>query len=270
MVSTAPLSARRCCRRLRGENRFGSDDRRHEGRQRLCGLARLPALSEQLLRRQAMPTRHLRDDRSGNQRLFKNLCPVIGTPPPSTYRPGDHLEAAHLALKLKSVVKPRHKTILQIRIVRVRAQPAAKKVGSEQRLHGSRPSARTKPHRTGRACASGSRNRPSIVSQRQPAGIVVINRAEALPGNSSRSGATAWPEDDPDRRSGSSRALNRSVCPLSRRSFGASILRPCCVPAMEPRPHPESNLPGIRRLTLQVRGERILKYLKKFDAISGS
>jgi hypothetical protein len=54
-----------------------------------------------------MPARDLGDDCSGNQRLFKNLRPVIGTPPPPTYRARDHLEAAHLALRLKSMVKPR-------------------------------------------------------------------------------------------------------------------------------------------------------------------
>jgi len=47
-----------------------------------------------------------RDDRSGDQRLIKNLGPVISTPSPSAYRPGDHLEAAHLAIKLKSMVEP--------------------------------------------------------------------------------------------------------------------------------------------------------------------
>lgn len=58
-----------------------------------------------------MPACDFGDDRSGYQRLFKNPGQVIGTPPPSAYRPGNHLEAAHLALRLKSMVKPRHKTI---------------------------------------------------------------------------------------------------------------------------------------------------------------
>lgn len=115
-------------------SRFGNDHRRHEGRQRLRGLARRAAPGEQLLWRQAMPARNLRDDRSGNQRLFNNLRPIVGAPPPPAYRPRDHLEATHLALRLKSMVKSRHKTILQIRIVRLGPQLAAKKVRSKHRL----------------------------------------------------------------------------------------------------------------------------------------
>lgn len=80
MLSTAPPSARRCCPR------------------RLRPLARLAAPGEQLLRRQAMPARDLGHRRSGNQRLFKNLRPVVSAPTPPACRPGDHLEAAHLKL----------------------------------------------------------------------------------------------------------------------------------------------------------------------------
>jgi len=102
--------AARSCRRLRGENRFGRMTAATKAGIASAAL-RLPASGEQLLRRQAMPACNLGDNRSRNQRLFKKLRPVIGTPPPSAYRPGDHLEAAHLALRLKSMVKPRHKTI---------------------------------------------------------------------------------------------------------------------------------------------------------------
>lgn len=71
-----------------------------------------------------MAVSDLGDDSAGNQRLFNNLRPLIGNPPPSAYRAGDHLEAAYLALRLKAMAKPRYKAILQISIFRVGAQHA--------------------------------------------------------------------------------------------------------------------------------------------------
>ncbi len=129
MLSTAPLSARRWRRQLRGGNRFGSDDGRHQGRHRLRGLARLAAPGEQLLRRQAMPACDFGDTAPGSASL-QNPGPVIGTPPPSAYCP---------VITSKRRTSPSGssldtKRFLQIRIVSAGAQPAAKKVLSEHRL----------------------------------------------------------------------------------------------------------------------------------------
>jgi len=96
-------------------------------------VARLPAPSEHLLRRQPMPARHLGHDGPRLKRLADDPRPIIRRPSPPAQCPVDHLEAAHLAQRLKSRVKSRHKTILQ-RIVKVRLQAAGRKVGPGQRL----------------------------------------------------------------------------------------------------------------------------------------
>lgn len=74
--------------------------------------------------------RDSRSRHSENQRLLKDPRPIIGIPTLLAHRAGDRLEATHLAIGLRSIIKPSDKTTLQIRIRTVGDQPAAKKVRS--------------------------------------------------------------------------------------------------------------------------------------------
>src|SRR4029079_1703624 len=87
---------------------------------------------EQLLRGETMPARHRRHDRARRQRLLEDPRPLIRRPAPAPHRAVDHLKASDLDLRLKSMVKPRHKTILQ-QIVTLASQAPSKKVPSERR-----------------------------------------------------------------------------------------------------------------------------------------
>lgn len=68
------------------------------------------------------------------ERFLKDPRPLIAAPSTAANRTVDHLEAPDFALRLKSTVKPRHKTTLQIRIVKLTAQAPAKEVRSGRRL----------------------------------------------------------------------------------------------------------------------------------------
>ena len=75
-----------------------------------------PAPPEQLLRREAMPTRHLGHHGARDQRLFENAGLVVRRPPPPATSTVDHLNAALRPLRLK------RKAQIQTRIVSLRAR----------------------------------------------------------------------------------------------------------------------------------------------------
>jgi hypothetical protein len=116
-------------------------DRRHEPRPFRVGtgrhwLPRLPAPAEQLLRREPMPARYIRNDSPRDQRLPDNPSFVIirktATSPGSSYnfQPVDRL-------RLKRMVKHRHKPISHSEIATIADHASQKKVGSKQRLRSS-------------------------------------------------------------------------------------------------------------------------------------
>jgi hypothetical protein len=82
------------------------------------GLARLPAPPKQLLRRQPMPTRNIRNDGPGNKRLLNNARFVVIREPATSARSRDHLQPAY-SLRLKRMVKHRHKPISDSEIVKL-------------------------------------------------------------------------------------------------------------------------------------------------------
>ena len=98
-------------------------------------LARLAAPCEDLLWRKPMPARDLRDNGARHKRLFNNpRLEVLGelAPPPS---PGNHFQPANRRyLRLKLMVKRRHKPISHSEIDTIADHGAQKKVGSKQRL----------------------------------------------------------------------------------------------------------------------------------------
>lgn len=59
-----------------------------------------------------MTAGHRRNNRSWHQSLLKDPRPLIAAPATAADRTVDHLKAPDLALRLKSMVKPGHKTIL--------------------------------------------------------------------------------------------------------------------------------------------------------------
>ena len=68
-----------------------------------------PAPPEQLLRREAMPTRHLGHHGARDQRHFENAGLVVRRPPPPATSTVDHLNAARRPLRLKRKLKSRQK-----------------------------------------------------------------------------------------------------------------------------------------------------------------
>ena len=68
-----------------------------------------PAPPEQLLRREAMPTRHLGHHGARDQRLFENAGLVVRRPPPPATSTVDDLNAAWRPLRLKRKLKSRRK-----------------------------------------------------------------------------------------------------------------------------------------------------------------
>jgi len=60
-----------------------------------------------------MATGYLRDHSTWRQGLFQNPRSVISAPTAPADHAGDDLEPPNLTIRLKSMVKPRHKTILQ-------------------------------------------------------------------------------------------------------------------------------------------------------------
>ena len=68
-----------------------------------------PAPPEQLLRREAMPTRHLGHDGARDQRLFENAGLVVRRPPPPATSTVDDLNAARRPLRRKRKLKSRRK-----------------------------------------------------------------------------------------------------------------------------------------------------------------
>ena len=74
------------------------------------GLSK-PAPPEQLLRREAMPTRHLGHHGARDQRLFENAGLVVRRPPPPATSTVDHLNTPWRPLRLKRKLKSRQKKI---------------------------------------------------------------------------------------------------------------------------------------------------------------
>jgi hypothetical protein len=79
-----------------------------------------------VLRREAVPTRHLGHHRAWHERLFENEDLIVRRPPPPATNPIDQLNAAQRPLRLKRKVKSRHKT--KSEIVSLARQTPARKV----------------------------------------------------------------------------------------------------------------------------------------------
>jgi hypothetical protein len=85
-----------------------------------------------------MPAGNLGYDRVRDKRLRDNRRFEILRKMASSPRPGNHLQPAHLSrLRLKRMVKRRHKPISKSEIVTIPDRQAQKKVGPQQRLHPS-------------------------------------------------------------------------------------------------------------------------------------
>ena len=69
-----------------------------------------------------MPTRNLRNDGPGNKRLLNNAGFVVFREPATSARSRDHLQPAH-RLRLKRMVKHRHKPIFEFRDRQTRPSP---------------------------------------------------------------------------------------------------------------------------------------------------
>jgi hypothetical protein len=103
---------------------------------RLQWLPGLPAPTEQLLRREPMPTGNFRNHCTRSKRLFNDTGLVILREPTPTASSRDHLQPPH-CLRLKRMVKRRHKPISESGIVTLADQHAQQKVGLKRRLPSS-------------------------------------------------------------------------------------------------------------------------------------
>jgi hypothetical protein len=115
---------------------------RHERRRlgpRYHGPARLPAPREHLLWGQPMAASDLGNNRARRQRLLDNPRLVIRGEPATSPCPRDHLQPTHSRLRLKRMVKRRHKPISDSEITTLAHRSRQMKVRSEQRLPRFRP-----------------------------------------------------------------------------------------------------------------------------------
>jgi hypothetical protein len=101
-----------------------------------------------------VPTRDLRNHRPRDKRLFNDPRLVICRKPTAPPRSRNHLQPANRRrLRLKRMVKRRHKPISDSEIVTIADHQSQQKVGSSQRLH-SIDQKRTSTLRQGRGSPS--------------------------------------------------------------------------------------------------------------------
>ncbi len=98
-------------------------------------LASLPPPGEQLLRRQPVPARHVRHDHARRECLLNDTGLIILCKPAPSAGPSDHLQPANSRhLRLKRMVKRRHKPIPDSEIVILADHQCQGKAGSQRRF----------------------------------------------------------------------------------------------------------------------------------------
>ena len=80
-----------------------------------------------------MPARNFRNHRARNKRLLDHPGLVVLREPATTARSRDHLQPAHSCLRLKRMVKRRHKPISDSEIVTLADRKRQEKVRSTHR-----------------------------------------------------------------------------------------------------------------------------------------
>ena len=110
----------------------GNEHRRRGRRIAHHRLSRLPP--PQLLGHQTVPARDFRHDGARGPRLLGNPRHVVRREMPSPSRTRDHLDLPQVRLRLKHMVKLRHKPISDSEIAHSPVGAFRKKVGSNQRL----------------------------------------------------------------------------------------------------------------------------------------
>jgi hypothetical protein len=111
-------------------------------------MTRLPAPCEDLLWRKPMPASDLRDKGARYKRCFNNPRLEVRAEPPPPPSPTDNFQTMdRRQLRLKLMVKRRHKPISHSEIATIADHASQKKVGSKQRLRYRAGTAMTKKPR---------------------------------------------------------------------------------------------------------------------------